>query len=131
MNLSPKKVDVISLFTEDLVGSTSFYQEVFGLAPIFQDENSAVFTFENMMVNLLDTLAAPELVAPAKVASSEAGARFVLTASVDDVDAACSELARHGVVLVNGPMNRPWGVRTASFADPAGHIWEIAQDLPS
>ena len=35
----------------------------------------------------------------------------------------------HGVDLLNGPMNRPWGVRTASFADPGGHIWEIAQEL--
>ncbi len=23
-------------------------------------------------------------------------------------------------------MNRPWGIRTASFTDPAVHIWEIA-----
>jgi mannose-6-phosphate isomerase-like protein (cupin superfamily) len=28
------------------------------------------------------------------------------------------------------PMNREWGVRTASFTDPDGHIWEIAQKLP-
>jgi uncharacterized glyoxalase superfamily protein PhnB len=27
-------------------------------------------------------------------------------------------------------MNREWGMRTASFTDPAGHIWEIAQGLP-
>ena len=31
-----------------------------------------------------------------------------------------------GVELLNGPMDRPWGIRTASFKDPAGHIWEIA-----
>jgi len=24
-------------------------------------------------------------------------------------------------------MDRPWGIRTASFKDPAGHIWEIAK----
>ncbi|MDQ3782600.1 MAG: VOC family protein, partial [Actinomycetota bacterium] len=29
--------------------------------------------------------------------------------------------------LLNGPVDRPWGVRTASFRDPAGHIWEIAR----
>jgi uncharacterized glyoxalase superfamily protein PhnB len=23
-------------------------------------------------------------------------------------------------------MDRPWGIRTASFRDPGGHIWEIA-----
>jgi hypothetical protein len=34
-----------------------------------------------------------------------------------------------GVVLLNRPVDRPWGMRTASFTDPAGHIWEVAQDL--
>jgi lactoylglutathione lyase len=34
------------------------------------------------------------------------------------------------VELLNGPLNRPWGVRTASFTDPGGHIWEVAQELP-
>ena len=34
------------------------------------------------------------------------------------------------VELLNGPVDREWGVRTASFTDPDGHIWEIAQKLP-
>jgi uncharacterized glyoxalase superfamily protein PhnB len=53
----------------------------------------------------------------------------VFTIGVDDVDAVCAELAGRGVTLLNGPMDRPWGIRTASFTDPGGHIWEIAQDL--
>ncbi|HPM51986.1 MAG TPA: hypothetical protein PK282_07100, partial [Rhodoglobus sp.] len=33
----------------------------------------------------------------------------------------------HGAVeQLNGPVDRPWGIRTAAFADPAGHVWEIA-----
>ena len=70
---------------------------------------------------------AHELIGPAKVASPDAGARFQFTISVDDVDATCAELAARGVELINGPMDRAWGVRTACFADPAGHIWEIAK----
>jgi uncharacterized glyoxalase superfamily protein PhnB len=31
---------------------------------------------------------------------------------------------------LSGPANREWGMRTATFADPAGHIWEIAQEPP-
>ncbi|WP_435808255.1 VOC family protein [Streptomyces antibioticus] len=46
---------------------------------------------------------------------------------MDDVDAMCKELTSRGVTLLNGPMDRPWGIRTASFKDPGGHIWEIAQ----
>ena len=79
------------------------------------------------MVDLLKTAAAGELIGPAVVASSEAGSRLQLTIEVDDVDAMCGELARRGVALLNGPMDRPWGVRTASFRDPGGHVWEIAR----
>src|SRR5579863_7289962 len=129
MTLSLKSLDVINLFTEDLAGTRSFYENVLGLRVTFEDENSVVFKFENMMVNLLDVSAAPELIAPATVASPDAGSRCVFAVFVDDVDAVCTELDQHGVVLLNGPIDRPWGVRTASFTDPAGHIWEIAQDL--
>jgi uncharacterized glyoxalase superfamily protein PhnB len=52
--------------------------------------------------------------------------RFQLTLEVDDVDAMCDELRARGVELLNGPIDRPWGIRTASFRDPGGHIWEIA-----
>ncbi len=97
---------------------------------VFEDGNSAVFTFENTSINLLKVPAAHGLIEPAAVASREAGSRFQFTIHVEDVDAACVELARHGATLLNGPVNRPWGVRTASFADPGGHIWEIAQRLP-
>ena len=61
------------------------------------------------------------------MARSTAGARLVFTIAVDDVDAQCAQLAARGVPLLNGPMDRPWGIRTAGFQDPDGYIWEIAK----
>jgi lactoylglutathione lyase len=130
VNASLKSVDVITLFVEDLQRSRLFYQEIFDLPMVFQDEDSAVFQLGNMSINLLKVPAARDLIEPGAVASREAGSRFQFTINVDDVDAECAELTRRGVTLLNGPMNRAWGVRTASFTDPGGHIWEIAQDLP-
>ena len=130
MSWSLKRVDVITLFADDLERSKSFYRDVFGLAVVYEDEDSTVFRFENTTVNLLAVQAARDLIEPAAVAGPEAGSRLVFTIEVDDVDAVCAELAAAGVALLNGPVNRPWGVRTASFTDPGGHIWEIAQDLP-
>lgn len=60
------------------------------------------------------------------MATRDAGVRFQFTLFVDDVDAMFEELKERGVDLLNGPMDRPWGIRTASFRDPGGHIWEIA-----
>ncbi|MBV9794895.1 MAG: VOC family protein [Actinobacteria bacterium] len=123
-------ISAITIFAEDLVRSRSFYLDVFGLPLIFEDENSAAFKCGDTIINVLGVAAAPELIEPAPVASPGAGARYQLTVEVGDVDAVCAELARRGVTLLNGPMNRPWGIRTASFTDPGGHIWEIAQPLP-
>ena len=122
----PKGIGAITLFVEDLEAAKSFYQDVFGLPVMFTDDNSAVFDFGNTVINLLSTSAAPELIAPATAAGRESGSRLQLTIEVDDVDAMCTELATRGVTLLNGPMDRPWGIRTASFTDPGGHIWEIA-----
>ena len=122
----PKGISAITLFAEDLAATKAFYQEVFGLPVIFEDPESAVFNFRNTLINLLKTTAAGRLIEPAAVASREAGARLQFTIRVDDVDAMCAELGSRGVKLLNGPMDRPWGIRTASFRDPAGHIWEIA-----
>ncbi len=130
MRASLKSVGAITLFVEDPERSKPFYQDVFDVPVVYEDESSAVFKFENTIVNLLKTPDARSLIAPAAVATRENGSRFQLTIWVDDTDAVCAELATQGVELLNGPMNRAWGMRTASFTDPDGHIWEIAQELP-
>ena len=122
----PGGVTAITLFTEDLPATKRFYQEVFGLPVHFEDPQSAVFGFGELLVNLLDVRAAPELIDPAPVAPQSAGSRLQLTLHVDDVDATCEDLRRRGVELLTGPVTRPWGLRTASFRDPGGHIWEVA-----
>lgn len=129
MSTSLKGIGAMSLFVEDLPSARAFYEDVFGLRVVFEDESSVVLDFGNTVINLLDVSAAPGLMEPAKVAGPEAGSRLLLTIWVDDVDAICADLARLGVALLNGPIDRPWGKRTASFSDPAGHIWEIAQDI--
>ena len=130
MRASAKSIDAITLFVEDLEQSKLFYQAALGMSVDFEDGNSAVFRFENTLINLLKIPAARSLIEPGVVASPLSGSRFQLTIPVDDVDAACAELKARGVELLNGPMNRAWGIRTASFTDPGGHIWELAQPLP-
>lgn len=127
MGAWPQKIFAITLFVEDLEATRTFYQEVFGLPIEYQDDDSTVFNFGNIIINLLKVTEAHGLIGPAKVASPDAGSRLQLTIPVDDVDATCAELVKRGVTLINGPMDRPWGIRTAAFADPAGHIWEIAK----
>ncbi|HEY2214461.1 MAG TPA: VOC family protein [Acidimicrobiales bacterium] len=129
MEFSLKRIDVINLFAENFGDTKSFYAEVLGLPLVFEDETTAVFKLENIMICLTEASDAVALIDPVAIANSDAGAECTLAMFVDEVDAVCEELARRGVQILNGPTDRPWGVRNACFADPAGHLWQVSQDL--
>jgi catechol 2,3-dioxygenase-like lactoylglutathione lyase family enzyme len=122
------RLDAITLLVDDLAATEAFYRRAFEAEPVFADGDSVVFRIGGTLVNLLHERAGADLAAPAahglpSVVSS------VLTLAVDDVDGECDRLRTAGVALLNGPLDRPWGVRTASFQDPAGHVWELARPV--
>jgi catechol 2,3-dioxygenase-like lactoylglutathione lyase family enzyme len=79
------------------------------------------------MLNLVTIDEEPLLIGAG--AAPAPGGRVLYTIRVDDAEATAAELQAHGVTLLNGPIDRPWGRRTAAFADPAGNLWEIAQTI--
>ena len=72
----PSGVAAITLFVDDLARAKAFYSDVFALPVYFEDDDSAVFKFGDVLVNLLKATAAPELIEPAVVAPSAAGSRW-------------------------------------------------------
>lgn len=118
-------ISAITLFVEDLDAAEHFYREALEQPVVFRDDNSVVFRFGGTLVNLLRSSAADNLIKPARRFPAS-GSRMVLTVELGDVDAVCTRLAASGVHLLNGPLDRPWSLRTASFVDPGRHIWEIA-----
>jgi catechol 2,3-dioxygenase-like lactoylglutathione lyase family enzyme len=131
MGESLNSVGAVTMFIEDTQRSKAFYERVFGAKAIYEDEDAVAFQFENMVVNLLRVPAAVELIAPATVGGADTAKRFQLTIWVEDADAVCEQLTALGVELLNGPMDREWGMRTGAFTDPDGHIWEVAAKIPS
>ncbi len=121
------KLFATTLFIADLERTKDFYSKVFDKTPVFEDPHSVVFQFGESLINLLLESEAPGLIEPALVASKESGARAQMTVQVEDVDAHAARLEKLGIPLVNGPMDRPWGIRTLLVADPDGHLWEFAK----
>ncbi len=119
-------ISAVTLFVEDLAAARDWYARAFGLEEHYADDVSVVFLFDGTMINLLQISEASELIAPAPIGGRDAGSRMQFTVEVEDVDAQVATLAAAGIPVLNGPMDRPWGVRTAAFADPAGHVWEFA-----
>ena len=122
----PGPITAITLFVDDVAQARDFYAAVFGLPVHYEDDASAVFDFGNTLINLLHAGEGPDLIGPAPVGRSIAGATTQLTITVDDVDATAALVVARGAELLNGPQDRPWGIRTACFRDPSGHVWELA-----
>jgi catechol 2,3-dioxygenase-like lactoylglutathione lyase family enzyme len=121
-----KRIFAITLFVDDLAEAKQFYGDIFQMRVLNEDDTSIAFGFPGMVVNLLTVAAAPELIEPAIVGQHGTPSRMMLTLEVEDVDTVCERLRGRGVAFLNGPLDRPWGPRTATFADPSGHCWELS-----
>lgn len=129
VDVSRDGLGALTLFVEDVHEVSAFYSGVLGLREVFRDDVSTVFELGASVLNVLEVSAATEVVAPARPEAVGATPRMLLSLWVEDVDAVCRSLLEQGVVLLNGPVDRAWGKRTAAFTDPAGVVWELAQDL--
>jgi catechol 2,3-dioxygenase-like lactoylglutathione lyase family enzyme len=123
-----REIGAMTLLVADLGESKKFYQDAFGLTAQHEDAGSVMFRFKNMYVFLHEAPVAGGPPADTVLELAEAGCgQFAII--VQDVDAVGAELAERGVRVISGPSDRDWGMRTVTFADPSGHVWEIAQPV--
>lgn len=122
-------LSALTLLVDDLDVSQEFYTRVFGLQPVWRDDHSIGYNFASIVVNLLASREGERLVTPAPVGDRSSGLRSQLSIWVDDIDTVVEILRRRGVSLDTEPTDQPWNMRTATFRDPDGHSWEVAQDL--
>ena len=125
----PDQIECLTIFTQDLEAPRRFYVDVLGRPIVFEDDACVIVRFGEMMINCLALPAAGELVAPLAPSHPAPSPHCVLTVRVEDVDTAFADLKSRGVIFLNGPIDRPWGRRTAAFRDPTGHVWELAQEI--
>jgi catechol 2,3-dioxygenase-like lactoylglutathione lyase family enzyme len=131
MAQSLRSVNVVTLFVEDAQRSKDFYERVFEVAAVDEEDGTVIFKLDNLFLRLLTRgKAEKEMLGQVPVAESGSGASSQLAIFVDDADALCAELAERGVSIVYGPIDRPWGVRNAGFRDPDGHLWGFSADIP-
>jgi catechol 2,3-dioxygenase-like lactoylglutathione lyase family enzyme len=124
-----REIGAITLYVPDLGEARKFYADAFGLDAQPMDDDAAMLRFESIFVFLGRSSATPQPLPEVLEQAGKGAGQFAII--VDDVDAVCTEIAGRGVHLLTGPADRDWGMRTATFADPGGNIWEIAQELPA
>ena len=131
MAQSLKSVNVITLFVEDQLRSKEFYEQIFDVVGVDEGHGTVIFQFDNLFLRLLRREEAEsEMLGQVPVGDARAGTTVQLAFRVEDTDTLCRELAERGISVVYGPVDRPWGVRSAAFVDPDGHVWQFSSDIP-
>ncbi len=116
----------------DLDRSLAFYRDVIGWTPapsppeiVFFDLGGIVFSLY-AHADLARDIDAP--VADPEGAVYQGFALAHNTRSEADVDAIFARLREKGATIVKAPERAFWGGYSGTFADPDGHVWEVAHN---
>jgi catechol 2,3-dioxygenase-like lactoylglutathione lyase family enzyme len=120
-------INAVVLIVGDLDKCVAFYRDAVGLDVTFSDDVSYAFRLGQQDFVLLSVSAAGEMVGAEAV--GKATGRVLLCAGVENVDNVYKSLSSKGVAFLKPPDDKPWGRRTAYFADPEGNLWELYHHL--
>ena len=133
------RIHVVTLAVDDLERALAFYRDglgfespgIIGTEFVSDASNAggaaAMFDLEGgLMLSLYgrDDLAKDAGI-PIGTASSGAFSLGHLVPNREDVDAVLAEAVAAGAEQIGEPHDRPWGIYSAYFRDPDGHLWEI------
>ena len=119
---------VAMIYVDDVGRSRDFYRDVVGLAPLVDTGGYAEFTWGALVLGLRRRDNAARQFGDA-VAAAHTGASHQFTVTVDDVDSLFAGLVQRGADVIHPPTEQPWGMRSAAFRDPDGHVWEVCQPI--
>lgn len=128
MSIAPN-FTIVTLGVTDLAKSIDFYRAL-GWEKRGDEKNGICwFKTSATWIGLYDNheLAKDaELAAPSERPAYRGSTLALNMNSVEEVDAAFAHVASIGARIVKAPKKTPWGGYSGYFADPDGHLWEIA-----
>ena len=124
-----QRLSLVTLGVADLSRSRRFYEEGLGWK---RGNDSADVAFYQLPGGVFALWARPLLAADAGVADSGAAFSGVALAynarSREEVDTVLAEAGAAGAEIVKPAHDTFWGGYSGYFADPDGHLWEIAHN---
>jgi|TARA_Y100000031_G_scaffold139152_1_gene165636 hypothetical protein len=123
-----QRVSLITLGVADLPRARAFYEALGWEASAFSNEHIVFFQIGGLAFSLYgrDALAAD---AGVQNRPSEGGPMVALAHNVrerESVDELLAEAAAAGGTITQPARDTVWGGYAGDFADPDGHLWEIA-----
>ena len=122
------RISIITLGVTDLPRSVEFYRDGLGL-PLL-DENTESIAFFKCRGTWLALYPREALAADVGISAESSGFSGVTLAhnvpTKEDVDALLEVAVTAGATLVKPAQDAFWGGYSGYFADPEGHLWEVA-----
>ena len=125
------RLSLVTLGVSDLAKSTEFYEALGFHRKSRGADGVAFFEAGGVILSLWPTA---ELAKDAEIASANPGGGFRGMSlawnctSAEEVDRALALAMAAGATLIRSTQTVFWGGYTAYFADPDGHLWEIAHN---
>jgi hypothetical protein len=124
-----QRLSLVTLGVADLNRARRFYEDGLGWVKNNAEAEVAFYQAGGMIVALWSR---KDLAADAKTAPEGSGFRGIALAynarSRAEVDAVLAEAARAGAAIPKVAEETPWGGYAGYFADPDGHLWEVAHN---
>jgi len=124
------RLSLVTLCVSDLARSTAFYEALGFRRKARAAEGVAFFEAGSVVLSLWS---AAELAKDAEIAIEEPGGFRGMAlawncASQREVESAMARAAAAGAAMIRRPQQVFWGGYTGYFADPDGHLWEVAHN---
>jgi catechol 2,3-dioxygenase-like lactoylglutathione lyase family enzyme len=121
------RVSLITLGVADLTRSRAFYEKLGFKASSIGGGEVVFFQAGTLALGLFPR---ESLACDAKVSADGSGFRGIALAhnvrEKGEVEAVIAQAKAAGAEVVKPAEDAPWGGRSGYFADPDGHLWEIA-----
>lgn len=123
------KISLLTLGVADLQKSLMFYRDGLGFTPhnYKQGDDVVFFIMEGTWLSLYPR---EKLAQDAKVSAEGTGFRGITLAHNVSSEKEVDNVFRHAIAVGAQPVKKPekvfWGGYSGYFADPDGHLWEVA-----
>ena len=124
-----QRVSLVTLGVADLDRSARFYEEGLGWKRGTNNEGVVFFQTPGTIVGLFPRDALAEDIGIDSAGSGFSGVTLAFNArSREEVDAVLKEAVAAGAKLMKRAEEVFWGGYSGYFADPDGHLWEVAHN---
>ena len=126
--MTPQRVTLITLGVADLDRAKAFYRAL-GWSPAQEQEGVAFYQMNGLALGLFGRAALAE---DQGRAGAELGTGAITLAqnfvTIEEVDAAFAAALAAGATVLKRPEKVFWGGYSGYYADPDGHVWELAMN---